>query len=191
MNVRRRINYVQVIRFVISVIAAGFALLIISKNLYANGETVALNKTVGAYEITIKAPLSAPSMVSNYHISIMILEANTYTLLQDTVSKLTILPPPNRINVSPIGPITFPKRDIGERFSHLDLTIPEVGNWTVLVDINGPLGLAQTKYVVNVTEPGIPFGIIGVVAASTFLLVALIWTIMSKSPKTNHEFEKP
>ena len=190
MNLCKRINYRQAIYFVISVVAVGCALLITSKDLYANGETIALIEKIGGYEITINAPLSAPSTVSNYHISIMILEANTYTLLHDTVSKLTILPPPNRTNLSPIGPIMFPKPDLGERFSHLDLTIPEVGSWTVLVDIDGSLGLAQTRYVVNVTEPGIPFGIISVVAASTFLLVALIWTIMSKGPKTIHESEK-
>ena len=190
MNSCRRIYPRQAIFFVISVVAAGFALFIMSKEINANGETIALIEKIGAYEITIKAPLSAPSIVSNYHISIMILEANTYTLTQDTVSKLTILPPPNHNNVSPIGPIMFPKPEFGDRFSHLDLTIPEVGSWTVRVDIDGPLGLAQTNYVVNVTEQGIPFGIISVVAASTFLLVALIWTIMSKGSETMHESEK-
>jgi hypothetical protein len=190
MNLCRRINHRQSICFVISVFVAGLTLLIIPKYLYANGETIALVEKVGGYEITVKAPLSVPSIDSNYHISIMVLEANTYTLVQDMVSKLTILPPPNRTNVSPIGPVMFPKPNSGERFSHLGLTIPEVGSWAVLVDIEGPLGIAQTKYVVNVTEPGIPFGIISVVAASVFLLVALIWTIMSKGPRPNHESEK-
>ena len=100
---------------------------------------------------------------SNYHLSVMVVDAETDFLVQGTTVEIMALPPPELADAAPIGPIPFPPVSLGA-YRHLDILMPEAGMWTMRIDIDGPLGTARTEYSLRVTRPGIPWGTVAILS---------------------------
>ena len=162
------------------------ALLLVHQPAFANGGTTDLRERVGKYEINIAAPSGAVAAESNYHLSVMVVDAATDFLVQDTTVEITALPPPELANAAPIGPIPFPPVT-QDAYRHLDISMPEEGKWTMRIDIDGPLGAARTEYSLRVAGGGIPWGTVAVTGASIFLLFALGWTVSSRGPRATRK----
>ena len=157
-----------------------FGILLAHGPVYANGGTTVLRERAGAYEVNIDVPVATARAGANYHLSVMIFDAETGSLIGDATVEITALPPSELAGTAPIGPIAFPPPAQGGPFRHLDISMPETGRWAMRIDIVGPLGEASTQFTVKVVRPGIPWGTVAVSAASIFLLFALGWTVFSR-----------
>lgn len=157
---------------------------------YANGGTTVLKERAGAYEVNIDVPVASAAAGANYHLSVMVLDAETDLPVEDATVEITALPPSELESTAPIGPIAFPPPAQGGPYRHLDISVPETGRWAMRIDIAGPLGEASTQFTVKVSRPGIPWGTVAVSAASIFLLFALGWTVFSRGPSREAKRKK-
>jgi hypothetical protein len=158
------------------------ALLLAHGSAYANGGTTVLRERAGAYEVNIDVPLATAEAGANYHLGVMVLDAETGFVVGDAMVEITALPPPELASTAPVGPVSFLPPNQGGPYSHLDISMPDTGRWTMRIDVAGPLGEASTQFTVKVVKPGIPWGTVAVSAASIFLLFALGWTVFSRGP---------
>ena len=159
------------------------AVLLIHQPAMANGGVMVVQERVGEYEINVEVPSNQVIEESNYHLSVMVLDAETKLLAQETTAHVTALPPSKQSNTGSIGPIPFPPITQGA-YRHLAISIPQAGKWTIRIDLDGPLGSARTEYILKVARAGIPWGLVAVTGASIFLLFALGWAVFGRGSRT-------
>lgn len=155
-------------------------MLMTSQPVYANGESVSLDRKMGRYHVRIETSGPTAQIGVNYHLGISVVDNETGLEVDDAVIGITVAPPQELRHLRQIGPIPVPLTTQDKGLRHFDLLLPEKGIWTMTVIIEGAYGKASTELPVRVAAPGIPWGIVGVSASSIFLFMALTWTIFTR-----------
>ena len=148
---------------------------------YAHGGVVVFDGAVGSYLARIDTTVVNPKAGSSYHVDLLITDPITGSSVENVSVKVTGSPTKHVQGSTPIGPIAFNRLNEGDEQLYLDLVFSDPGDWEMKVDIDGPLGVATTVFGLSVVKSGIPFWSIAVGGSGIFLIIALGWTVVTKS----------
>ena len=155
-------------------------MLVPSQPVYANGESVSLDRKMGRYHVRIETSGPTAQIGVNYHLGISVVDNETGLEVDDAMIGITVAPPQELGHLRQIGPIPVALTTQDKGLRHFDLLLPGRGTWTMTVVIEGAYGKFSTELPIRVTAPGISWGIVGVSASSIFLFMALAWTIFTR-----------
>jgi len=150
-------------------------------SIYAHGAVVIFDGPVGSYLARIDTTVVNPKVDSFYHMDLLLTDPITGSSLEAENVKVTVFPTKYVQGSTSTGPITFNVLNEGDERLYLDLVLSDPGDWEIRVDIDGPLGVATTTFTLNAVKSGIPFWSIAVGGSGIFLIIALGWTVVTKS----------
>lgn len=150
-------------------------------SLYAHGAVVIFDGPVGSYLARIDTTVVNPKVDSSYHMDLLLTDPITESSIESKNIKVTAFPPGYVQGSTPTGPIVVNVLNKGDEQIYMDLVFSDPGDWEIRVDIDGPLGVAAMAFTLDVVNSGIPFWSIAVGGSGIFLIIALGWTIVTKS----------